>query len=98
MINTIDRDNFHPAAPGERVTSLQQRLTSAFAATFGRAPDVIARAPGRVNLIGEHTDYNDGFVLPCAVDFQTLVAAAIRTGRADPWAAQTLVLRCTTNG
>ncbi|MDA0979179.1 MAG: galactokinase [Proteobacteria bacterium] len=58
---------------------MQQRLTSAFAATFGRAPDVIARAPGRVNLIGEHTDYNDGFVLPCAVDFQTLVAAARRT-------------------
>jgi galactokinase len=36
---------------------------------------VTARAPGRVNLIGEHTDYNDGFVLPCAIDRYTVVAA-----------------------
>ncbi|MDW2459264.1 galactokinase, partial [Vibrio sp. 1249-1] len=36
------------------------------------------QAPGRVNLIGEHTDYNDGFVLPCAINYQTVVAAAKR--------------------
>src|SRR6185503_12507000 len=39
------------------------------------------RAPGRVNLIGEHTDYNDGFVLPVAIDFTTTVAAGLRDDR-----------------
>src|SRR5439155_5851792 len=48
-----------------------------FEATFGRAPRLY-RAPGRVNLIGEHTDYNDGFVLPMALDRSTWVAAAPR--------------------
>ncbi len=41
----------------------------------------IFRAPGRVNLIGEHTDYNEGFVMPCAIDFATLVAGAAREDR-----------------
>jgi galactokinase len=45
-----------------------------------RAPRFFA-APGRVNLIGEHTDYNDGFVLPMAIDRQTVVAAALREDR-----------------
>src|SRR5436190_20819611 len=48
-----------------------------FETVFGRAPR-LSRAPGRVNLIGEHTDYNDGFVLPMALDRSTWVAAAPR--------------------
>ncbi len=60
---------------------LQQRTTSAFTRHFGHLPTLHLRAPGRVNLIGEHTDYNDGFVLPCAIDFDTRIAAAPRPDR-----------------
>ncbi|MCP4423664.1 MAG: galactokinase, partial [Chloroflexi bacterium] len=48
--------------------NLQQRITEAFTRQFDAPPAHIVRAPGRVNLIGEHTDYNDGFVLPMAID------------------------------
>ncbi|MEO7027122.1 MAG: galactokinase, partial [Caulobacteraceae bacterium] len=58
--------------------ALLERVLGAFADAFGGAPDLVAQAPGRVNLIGEHTDYNDGFVLPCAIDRGTLVAARSR--------------------
>jgi galactokinase len=51
-----------------------------FAYRFGRVPTV-SRAPGRVNLIGEHTDYNDGFVMPAALEFGTLTAASPRPDR-----------------
>ena len=47
-----------------------------FEQAYGRPPRWIAAAPGRVNVIGEHTDYNDGFVLPMAIDRYTVVAAA----------------------
>src|SRR5262245_46889843 len=52
-------------------------LVREFERTFGRRPQLY-RAPGRVNLIGEHTDYNDGFVMPMALDRSTWVAAAPR--------------------
>lgn len=47
-----------------------------FAKTHGRPPSWLVAAPGRVNFIGEHTDYNDGFVLPMAIEFYTVMAAA----------------------
>ncbi|MGY2074437.1 galactokinase [Blastococcus sp. SYSU DS0828] len=50
-----------------------------FARTVGGEPDLVVRSPGRVNLIGEHTDYNDGFVLPAALDRGTVVAARRRS-------------------
>ncbi len=48
---------------------------------YGQAPSMIAQAPGRVNLIGEHTDYNDGFVLPMALPMRTVVAFTPRNGQ-----------------
>ena len=57
-----------------------QRVSTVFAEQFAKAPDLLVRAPGRVNLIGEHTDYNDGCVLPCANDSETCVARGRRGG------------------
>ena len=51
------------------------RATEQFAKRFGGEPEWIAAAPGRVNLIGEHVDYNDGFVLPMAIDRYCVVVA-----------------------
>jgi galactokinase len=58
--------------------ALLDRVTNSFAVQFGHAPDLVVRAPGRVNLIGEHTDYNDGFVLPCAIGPANMVAISKR--------------------
>lgn len=57
----------------------ESELVALFRDLYGVQPRLFA-APGRVNLIGEHTDYNDGFVLPTALDRQTMVAAAPRDG------------------
>lgn len=54
---------------------------AAFRAAFGDAPSLAVRAPGRVNWIGEHTDYEEGLVLPCAIDRDTIVLAAEGPGR-----------------
>jgi galactokinase len=54
---------------------------SSFDVVFGRSPDAVASAPGRVNLIGEHTDYNGGFVLPAAIPQRTHVELALRGDR-----------------
>jgi galactokinase len=65
------------------------RLAAAFAERTGRAPEGVWAAPGRVNLIGEHTDYNDGFVLPAAIDRLVLAAAGRRDGgRLRLWSLQ----------
>jgi len=59
-------------APDRRV----HEVSAIFRARFGSPPEWIVRAPGRVNLIGEHTDYNEGYVLPAAIDRDMLIAAS----------------------
>ncbi len=54
------------------------RAVTEFRNRFGSKPDIVVQAPGRVNLIGGHTDYNDGFVLPMAIDRRTVIAARRR--------------------
>ncbi len=61
--------------------SLKENTQSLFAEKFGYPATHVIQAPGRVNLIGEHTDYNDGFVLPCAIDYQTVISCAPRQDR-----------------
>src|SRR5947208_3647927 len=61
-----------------------ESVRALFVEGFGREPDAIASAPGRVNLIGEHTDYNGGEVLPIAIARRTWVAAGGRDGAATP--------------
>ncbi|MEN8585080.1 galactokinase family protein [Burkholderia sp. RS01] len=66
-MNTTTRADAHPDS-----------LISRFEATFGAAPDGVWAAPGRVNLIGEHTDYNEGFVLPFAINKRAATAVRLR--------------------
>ena len=58
--------------------SPRERVLRAFEDAYGRPAQALVRAPGRVNLIGEHTDYNDGFVLPMALDRAAWIALAPR--------------------
>ncbi|MGG7509113.1 galactokinase [Plantibacter sp. YIM 135249] len=60
------------------MSELHQSVTTGFQQTFGTEPSGIWSAPGRVNLIGEHTDYNDGFVFPMAIDRRTVAAVRPR--------------------
>ena len=66
--------------PTQNVTNPAQDLSEKFLQLYGIKPQLV-RAPGRVNLIGEHTDYNDGFVLPAAIQLQTTVGIAPRMDR-----------------
>jgi galactokinase len=63
---------------------MEGTLRGRFADAFGGEPTLLAVAPGRVNLIGEHTDYNEGFVFPAAIDRQLYVAARVNHGRTRP--------------
>ena len=60
-----------------RIAEIERR----FGDLFGEPPEFIVRAPGRVNLIGEHTDYNDGFVFPAAIDRDVMIAGSPRRDR-----------------
>jgi len=70
--------------PNLPIEQLAAETARQFEQTYGRPPRWIAAAPGRVNIIGEHTDYNDGFVMPMAIERYTVVAADVsRSGAGD---------------
>jgi galactokinase len=64
------------------MSELYDKVVRLFSEHYGEDPEAVFYAPGRVNLIGEHTDYNEGFVLPCAIDRHTCLAVKTRT---DDW-------------
>jgi galactokinase len=66
-----------------------QQIREQFVARFGAEPTLVGVAPGRVNLIGEHTDYNDGFVFPAAIDRVTFIAATVTDGQTELHSEQT---------
>ncbi|HHO56312.1 MAG TPA: galactokinase, partial [Trueperaceae bacterium] len=68
------------ALQGEFMTG-QEKVFKVFNEKFGEEPKYIVRAPGRVNLIGEHTDYNDGFVLPMAIERSIWIALRPRVDK-----------------
>lgn len=55
-----------------------KRISNRYETLYGRSPELISRSPGRINIIGEHTDYNQGFVLPTAIDKAVYVALGKR--------------------
>lgn len=57
----------------------RNNIIRVFERRYGEKPSILVRAPGRVNLMGEHTDYNDGFVLPMAIDRAILIALRVRS-------------------
>lgn len=59
---------------------IRKDLIGLYREEFGKSPDIVTSAPGRINLIGEHTDYNGGYVLPIAIDRRTYTAAGRRGG------------------
>jgi galactokinase len=63
----------------DQFMTLQDNITAKFKELYNEAPALVVRAPGRVNLIGEHTDYNDGFVMPLAINRAVWIAARPRT-------------------
>lgn len=75
-----------------RRDKLIARAAQGFRAAYGTEPVRFFAAPGRVNLIGEHVDYNDGFVLPCAIDRETIVAAGPAARTSGPAMFETAAL------
>lgn len=69
----------------DRLGELKDRAIALFRQRFGDDPELLAAAPGRVNLIGEHTDYNEGFVFPAAIDRRVVVAVSTSPDASKAW-------------
>jgi len=79
-VKRIHKTTAESFGPNKSADSSLRKLKALFADLYGTVP-AIYRAPGRVNLIGEHTDYNDGFVMPAALDLYTYVGVSPRADR-----------------
>ena len=79
MVPCFETGSGSAAAGGSMIAT--DEVKSVFARAFGAEADIVAAAPGRVNLIGEHTDYNQGFVLPAAINRGTTLAGSLRGDR-----------------
>jgi len=75
-----ERRGKEPAPSAPQASGMTERASSLFRERFGGEPDGVWLAPGRANLMGEHTDYNDGFVLPFALGQGVTAAAAVVAG------------------
>ncbi len=76
----LEHHESDPEVKAEVEQDIRKELFKLYRLEFGKSPEVVASAPGRINLIGEHTDYNEGFVLPIAIDRRTYTAAGRRGG------------------
>ncbi len=76
----VSREEGKIFVAASRCDEVKRELVRIYKLEFGKSPDVVASAPGRVNLIGEHSDYNDGLVLSVAIDRRTYTAAGRRGG------------------
>lgn len=73
----VERKEDRKMADSQRIAEIENK----FQELFGSVPEFVVRAPGRVNLIGEHTDYNDGFVFPAAIERDVVMAGSRRSDR-----------------
>lgn len=85
-MNSSDRDRGETCCPFR--AELIQKAIQAYEVRFGEAAEVVVAAPGRVNLIGEHVDYNDGFVLPMGIQRYVVIAGAV----SDPQSSEATIV------
>ena len=81
MEKDVSGDDLRTFTTLDKQSNRTSFITQRFEETFGSLPTFIASAPGRVNLIGEQTDYNDGYVFPVAIDKYLNIAARKRPDR-----------------
>ena len=74
--------------------NIRDSVIQHFKAEFGKSPDYVVKAPGRVNLLGEHVDYNDGLVLPIAIDRATWLAYSLSGSQENHLIAKDLKQSC----
>lgn len=85
LVSVLDKRKGVNNTGVDSLSRLVDRASELFDSRFGHEPTIFTSAPGRVNLIGEHTDYNNGFVFPAAIDKRIVVAASASQGPSVVW-------------